>query len=129
MLDYAITSSVSAERPNRSLRPVQSGLTSVKPNEIVPVEPMESQVAKKAKSKPHASPSEPTASKQDRVIALLRRQQGASITEICEATGWLPHSARGFLSGVVKRRLKIAVTSERYDSGERRYFVAPLNPT
>lgn len=64
--------------------------------------------------------------KQDMVIALLRRQDGASIAEIVGATDWQPHSARGFLSGVLKRRLKIDVVSEKGEDGTRRYHVAPL---
>ena len=65
-------------------------------------------------------------SKQNVVLALLRRQQGASIAEIMEATGWQAHSVRGFMSGGLKRRLKITVISEKSESGERRYHVAPL---
>jgi len=107
----------------------QSGLASVKRNDNVPAEPTESQVAKKTKSKSAASSSETTASKQDVVLSMLRRQQGASIAEICEVTGWQPHSVRGFLSGALKRRLKIAVVSEQGESGERRYSVAPLVST
>ena len=64
--------------------------------------------------------------KQDQVLALLRRQDGASIEEIVAATDWQPHSARGFLSGAVKKRLGIDVVSEKSADGERRYYVAPL---
>ncbi|HEV2514260.1 MAG TPA: DUF3489 domain-containing protein [Devosia sp.] len=66
------------------------------------------------------------ATKQDLVLSMLRHQEGASIAEICKATGWQAHSARGFLSGALKRRLKIEVTSERNETGERRYHVAPI---
>jgi len=86
-------------------------------------------MAKKAKSKPNQSPGGPAASKQDQVLALLRGGQGSSIAEICEATGWQPHSVRGFMSGALKRRLKIEVSSEKNENGERRYFVAPLIST
>lgn len=81
------------------------------------------------KSKPHTSEpadAEPKATKQDIVLGLLRRQEGTSIAEICEATGWQTHSARGFMSGALKKRLKIEVISEKNKTGERRYFVAPL---
>ncbi len=73
-----------------------------------------------------AQPKEKTASKQDQVISLLRRQEGASIPEMSEVTGWAPHSVRGFMSGALKKRLKIDVISEKADNGERRYFVAPI---
>ena len=65
-------------------------------------------------------------SKQDQVLTMLRRQNGASIDEIVTATGWQPHSARGFLSGAVKKRLGIDVISERGADGVRRYYVAAL---
>ena len=64
--------------------------------------------------------------KQDQVLALLRRAHGASIDEMVAATEWQPHSARGFLAGVVKRRLGIDVVSEKGSDGVRRYHVAAL---
>lgn len=70
-------------------------------------------------------PAKPT-SKQDQVLALLRRQDGASIDEIVAATDWQPHSVRGFLSGAVKKRLAIDVVSEKGGDGVRRYYVAAL---
>jgi hypothetical protein len=87
---------------------------------------MEALMAKKINSDKTVKPSDKHASKQDQVLALLRRQDGATIAEICEATGWQAHSARGFLSGALKKRLKIEVISEKNEAGERRYFVAPI---
>lgn len=81
---------------------------------------------KAAKTGKAAPPPAKPASKQDQVLALLRRQNGASIDEIVAATDWQPHSARGFLSGAVKKRLKIAVISDKGEDGVRRYYVAPL---
>lgn len=78
---------------------------------------------KAAKTAP-AAPSR--ASKQDQVLVLLRRQNGASIDEIVKATDWQPHSVRGFLSGAVKKRLGIDVISEKGAGGVRRYYVAAL---
>jgi hypothetical protein len=52
-------------------------------------------------------------SKQDAVIALLRRGQGASVDEMMEATDWQAHSVRGFMSGVLKKRLGLEVISEK----------------
>ena len=72
------------------------------------------------------APQTKTASKQDQVLALLRRQQGASIDEIIAATDWQAHSVRGFFSGAVKKRLGIDVVSEKGADGVRRYHVAAL---
>lgn len=83
-------------------------------------------MASKAKPKTTIQTKEKAASKQDQVIGLLRRQEGASIFEMSEVSGWAPHSVRGFMSGALKKRLKIAVISEKAADGQRRYFVAPI---
>jgi hypothetical protein len=51
--------------------------------------------------------------KQDIVIALIKRQNGATLGEITKATGWKPHSARGVISGVLKKRLGLNVTTTK----------------
>ncbi len=42
--------------------------------------------------------------KQETVLALLRREEGATIAQICEATGWQGHTVRGFFAGLKKRQ-------------------------
>jgi hypothetical protein len=61
--------------------------------------------------------------KQDRVLALLRRSGGASIEEIMQATDWQQHSVRGFLAGTVKKKLGLALTSSKGAARERRYRI------
>lgn len=51
--------------------------------------------------------------KQAQVIALLERPEGASLTEICTVTGWQAHSARGVLSGGLRKKLGLPVESQR----------------
>jgi hypothetical protein len=67
---------------------------------------------KGAKTSKAGEPPAEKVSKQDQVLALLRRQDGASIEEIIAATDWQPNSVRGFFSGAVKKRLGIGVVSE-----------------
>lgn len=63
-------------------------------------------------------------SKQDIVLDLLRREDGATIDELTDATAWQPHSVRGFLSGTVRKKLKLSLISD-VGNGVRRYRIAP----
>jgi Protein of unknown function (DUF3489) len=49
--------------------------------------------------------------KQSAAIDMLRSTGGATIAALTKATGWQPHSVRGFLAGVVKKRLKLHLQS------------------
>ena len=62
--------------------------------------------------------------KQALLIDLLKRKKGATIDEAVEATGWQPHSVRGAISGTLKKKLGLAVTSEKPGDGPRRYRIA-----
>lgn len=62
-----------------------------------------------------------TAPKTTKILALLGRPRGASVKELMKATGWRPHSVRGFLSGVVAKRMGLKIRSTQDESGERRY--------
>jgi len=47
------------------------------------------------------------------VLALLRREEGATIAQICEATGWQQHTVRGFFAGLKKRQGISVIAAER----------------
>ena len=59
--------------------------------------------------------------KQAQIIALLQRPEGASIAEIVAATGWMPHTARGVISGALKKKLGLTITSEKVEGRGRCY--------
>jgi hypothetical protein len=61
-------------------------------------------------------------SKQARVIAMLQSPGGTSIAAMMQQTGWQQHSVRGFLAGVVRKRLKLNLVSE-VNAGVRTYRI------
>ena len=61
--------------------------------------------------------------KQAVLIDMLRREEGATIGQVAEATGWQRHTVRGAISGALKKKLGLAVTSEKIDGGERVYRI------
>ena len=63
-------------------------------------------------------------SKESQVIAMLRRPEGATLTQIGESTGWQTHTIRGFFAAALKKRHGLAVTSEKPEGGERTYRLA-----
>ena len=55
---------------------------------------------------------------------MLRRPEGADLDEIAEATNWQKHSIRGAISGALKKKLGLQVTSTKDSQGRRVYHVA-----
>ncbi|MFW8636619.1 DUF3489 domain-containing protein [Cribrihabitans pelagius] len=59
--------------------------------------------------------------KQATLIAMLRAPDGATIAEIMAATGWQSHTVRGAMSGALKKKLGLEVTSEKVEDRGRVY--------
>ena len=81
-----------------------------------PTKPIKTGLTQRRKEK--ASPT----SKQARVLAMLESPGGATIATLIQATGWQQHSIRGFLAGVVRKKLRLKLRSEKVD-GNRVYRV------
>ena len=58
-------------------------------------------------------------SKQAEVIRMLQRPEGATIGQICTATGWQAHTVRGTFAGAFKKKLGLTIVSDKPQGGER----------
>ena len=63
-------------------------------------------------------------SKQAQVIAMLRRPEGATIQQICDATQWQAHTVRGTFAGAFKKKLNLTITSDKAEGGVRVYRIS-----
>ncbi|MBF0590238.1 MAG: DUF3489 domain-containing protein [Magnetococcales bacterium] len=63
-------------------------------------------------------PKQKKQTKQARVIEMLKRPQGATLEQIVQETAWQNHTVRGFLSGTIKKRLGLNLTSQRTNKDE-----------
>ena len=70
-----------------------------------------------------ATPAPAAPTKLATLTGLLRRPEGATLTDLTTATGWQAHSVRGAIAGALKKKAGLAITSEKIE-GERRYRIA-----
>jgi Protein of unknown function (DUF3489) len=98
---------------------------------VVPAKAKSARKATAAKKAPKGRPAPQVAksrvardgSKTAKMLDLLKRPGGATSKELMKATGWLPHSVRGFLSGTVGKKMGLTVISTKGDDRERTYSV------
>src|SRR6202049_784754 len=69
--------------------------------------------------------SEKRPSKQEEVIAMLRRAEGATVDEVVSATGWQRHTVRGIFSGTLKKKLGLTLASVKEKRGRVYRTAAP----
>src|SRR5229473_8253738 len=63
-------------------------------------------------------------SKTAQVLELVKRSGGATLKHLVKATGWQPHSVRGFLSGNLGKKMGLKIESSKTNDGERVYKLA-----
>jgi hypothetical protein len=54
---------------------------------------------------------------------MLKRPEGATIAQICEATSWQAHTVRGTFAGAFKKKLGLNITSTKDEGAERTYRI------
>jgi hypothetical protein len=77
-------------------------------------------VQEKAAAKPRTREN----SKQAEVVRMLQRAEGATVRQICDATGWQAHTVRGTFAGAFKKKLGLTIVSDKAQGGERVYRIA-----
>jgi hypothetical protein len=76
---------------------------------------------------PEPEPNAKRLSKQDEVIAMLRRREGATVDEVANATGWQRHTVRGVFSGTLKKKLGLTIASAKEARGRVYRIPEPTN--
>src|SRR5499426_3214223 len=66
-------------------------------------------------------------SKQDEIIAMLRRPEGTTVDEVASATGWQRHTVRGLFSGTLKKKLGLTIASVKEARGRVYRIPEPTN--
>ena len=75
-----------------------------------------------------APPRTGAGTKNAQVVAMLRDRAGTTIAAIMTATGWQQHSVRGFLAGVIRKKLGLNLVSEPREGGRvYRIVDAPMD--
>jgi uncharacterized protein DUF3489 len=67
-------------------------------------------------------------SKQDEVIAMLRRPEGVTVDEVVRATGWQRHTVRGVFSGTLKKKFGLTLASAKEERGRVYRIATPASP-
>jgi hypothetical protein len=118
----------SARKPARSRGPVSAAKPPEAAKEVKAARStsaasaLHSPAAKASDSSTAKSNKPDSGTKQARVLSMLRSPAGATIAAMMQATGWQQHSVRDFLAGVVRKRLKLKLTSKKLD-GNRIYQI------
>ena len=118
--EIGTTPAATAEEPKTT----KKALVGARRAHVAPVKAKSGKKASPAKKAPKGAKKPGPArdgSKAAKILELLKRPGGATSKELMKATGWQPHSVRGFLSGTVGKKMGLAVISTKGEDGERSY--------
>jgi|GEM_PF-222868 len=111
----------SPEPEGATQEPTEEANVAPPANDVATPEPSPSEEPTPAKRARNAAPRE--GSKTTIILDLLKRESGASLQELMEATGWQKHSVRGFLAGTVGKKMGLELISKKGEDGVRIYSV------
>jgi hypothetical protein len=115
---------VQAAGPVEDPKPKKKACVGPRRTHVAPSKAKPARKARAAKKAPKGRKKPDTAragSKTAKILDLLKCSGGVTMKELMKATGWQPHSVRGFLSGTVGKKMRLTVTSTKADDGERTY--------
>jgi Protein of unknown function (DUF3489) len=91
---------------------------------VAPAKPKAGKKATPKKKAPRSARNDVReGSKTATILDLLKRPGGAAAKELLKATGWQPHSLRGFISGTLGKKMGLTVASTKGEDGERNYSI------
>jgi hypothetical protein len=111
---------------NAAAKPTKKARVAPRRANVAPKKPKSGKKAGSAKKAPKGAKKAKAArdgSKAAKILDLLKRPGGATSKELQKASGWQPHSVRGFLSGTVGKKMGLTVVSTKGEDGERSYSV------
>ena len=120
--DAETTTGAAGEPP----KPARKATGAKRARNVAPKKAKAGKKASRAKQAPKGATKATGAregSKAAKVLALLKRPDGATLKELMKATGWQAHSVRGFLSGSISKKMGFTVASTKSEDGERSYSV------
>jgi hypothetical protein len=124
----SITEDTETAQPaeNAAAKPTKKANVGKRARHVAPAKPKSGKKAAPAKKAPKSAKKAKVArdgSKAAKILDLLKRPGGVTSRELQKASGWQPHSVRGFLSGTVGKKMGLTVTSTKGEDGERTYSV------
>src|ERR1039458_5491900 len=105
-----------APKSQKSAKGGKPKAAAAKPKKVAPAKKAAKAATPKAKGAREGS-------KTAKVLDLLKRPGGATLSKIMKATGWQAHSVRGFISGTLGKKMGLTITSTKGEDGERSYSV------